>query len=131
MNADQSVFSSGTVDTGWWRGFNDKELNRLMDLAVRGNHDRRIAAARLREARALRRETVFDRFPTVTAGASYANERLSEAGFPGGRLTERDRELFEAGFDASWELDFFGRVRRSIETRSAEVAAMEASLRDV
>lgn len=131
VNAGQRGLSSDAVDTRWWRGFNDKELDRLMDLTVRGNHDRRIAAARLREARALRRETAFDRFPTVTAGGSYANERLSEAGFAGGRLTERDRELFEAGFDASWELDFFGRVRRSIEARSAEVGATEASLQDI
>lgn len=130
-NASHRVFSSDAVDTRWWRAFNDKELDRIVDLAVRRNHDRRIAAARLGEARALRRETGFDRYPTVTAEASYANERLSEASFPGGRLTERDRDLYDAGFDASWELDFFGRVRRSIEARSAEVAAMEASLRDV
>lgn len=131
VNSGQKGFSRDSVDTRWWRSFEDKALRRLVDRAVAGNHDLRIATARLREARALRRETGFDRFPTVTAEASYANERLSEEGFPGGRLSERDRELYDAGFDAFWELDFFGRVRRSVEARSAEVEAAEASLRDV
>ncbi|MDQ3960491.1 MAG: TolC family protein, partial [Pseudomonadota bacterium] len=76
-------------------------------------------------------ETSLDRYPTVTAGASYSNERLSTAAILGTRLIDRDRELYSAGFDAFWELDFFGRVRRSVEARTAEVEAQEASLRDV
>jgi outer membrane protein TolC len=53
-------------------GFKDKELDRLVDLALRANHDRRIASARLREVRTLWSETSLDRYPTVTAGASYS-----------------------------------------------------------
>jgi outer membrane protein TolC len=52
-------------------GFKDRELERLVDLALAGNHDRRIAVARLREARALWDETAFGRYPTVTTEASY------------------------------------------------------------
>jgi outer membrane protein TolC len=78
-NASQGGLSSDSIDTTWWRGFKDKELDRLVDLALRANHDRRIASARLREARALWSETSLDRYPTVTAGASYSNERLSTA----------------------------------------------------
>jgi multidrug efflux system outer membrane protein len=130
-NASQPGLSNDPIAILWWQGFKDKALNRLVDRAVAGNHDLRIATARLREARALRSETAFDRYPTVTAGASYANERLSTAAIPGAQVDDRDRELYNAGFDAFWELDFFGRVRRSIEARTAEVEATEASLRDV
>ncbi len=85
-NASQGGLSSDSIDTTWWRGFKDKELDRLVDLALRANHDRRIASARLREARALWSETSLDRYPTVTAGASYSNEQLSTAAIPGTRL---------------------------------------------
>ena len=62
-NASQGGLSSDSIDTTWWCGFKDKELDRLVDLALRANHDRRIASARLREARALWFETSLDRLP--------------------------------------------------------------------
>jgi multidrug efflux system outer membrane protein len=125
---DQKNLSPEQIETRWWHKFNDEKLNRLIETAVSKNHNLRIAVARLREARALRRESKFDLFPVVTADASYANQRLSQAIFP---FPERDVEIYNAGFDATWELDFFGRVRRSIEARSAEVGAEEANRRDV
>jgi multidrug efflux system outer membrane protein len=102
-----------------------------VDLALAGNHDLRIATARLRESRALWDETAFYRYPIVTADAAYSNERRSEAALQGFGGADRDRELYNAGFDAFWELDLFGRVRRSIEARAAERDAAEASLHDV
>ncbi len=95
-NASQGGLSSDSIDTTWWRGFKDKELDRLVDLALRANHDRRIASARLREVRALWSETSLDRYPTVTAGASYSNEQLSTAAIPGTRLTLRGRTGYRA-----------------------------------
>ena len=128
-NLDHAGFSNGEVESRWWRSFNDEKLNRLVDLAVAGNHDLRIATARLREARALWSEAEFDRFPTVTSQGSYSRERSSEVRAPGVR--DRDLDLYNVGFDATWELDFFGRVRRSLEATSADVEAVEASRRDV
>jgi NodT family efflux transporter outer membrane factor (OMF) lipoprotein len=128
-NQTQEGLSTATVEVAWWRGFQDETLDRLVEATVASNHDLRIATARLREARALRAETEFDRIPTVTAGGSYTRERLSEAVVPAGG--DRNVELFDAGFDASWELDFFGRVRRSLEASSADVGAAEAARRDV
>jgi multidrug efflux system outer membrane protein len=129
-NESAKGLSAGEVETSWWQGFNDGKLNHLVDLAIRGNYDLRIATANLRAARALRLETQFDLYPTVTYQASYTRERLSEAilSVPG---SDRDIDLYTAGFDASWELDFFGRVRRSIEAATAEVEASEAVRRDV
>jgi multidrug efflux pump len=126
-NQTQAGLSSDTVETAWWRGFQDERLNQLVELALANNHDLRVATARIREARALLSETTFDRYPTVTAQGSYTRERLSEAVAP---TPDRDIELYEAGFDATWELDFFGRVRRSIEASAADVGAAEANFRD-
>ena len=74
-------------------------------------------------------ETTFDRYPTVTAQASYTRRAAEQGAWPA--ESDRDVELYEVGFDATWELDFFGRVRRSIEASSAEVEAAEATRRDV
>jgi outer membrane protein, multidrug efflux system len=121
--------STAGVETLWWRGFQDDRLNHLVDLALAYNHDLRVATARLRQARALLSETEFDRYPTVTSRAFYTRERTSKVQtLPG---ADRDFELYQAGFDATWELDFFGRVRRSIEASAADVGAAEANRRDV
>src|SRR4029453_9444889 len=127
-NQDQPGMSTANVEVTWWRGFQDEELNQLVGEALTDNHDLRIATARLREARALLSFTEFDRYPTVTTRATYERERLSKASARG---ADRDTELYHAGFDASWELDFFGRVRRAIEAGTADVGAAEASRRDV
>jgi outer membrane protein TolC len=128
-NQAQAGLSTGGIETSWWRGFQDNTLNQLVEQALACNHDVRVATARLREARALLLETTFDRYPTVTAQGSFTRERVSDVQtLPG---SDRDIELYEAGFDASWELDFFGRVRRSIEASAADLGAAEANRRDV
>jgi multidrug efflux system outer membrane protein len=120
-------FSSAEVEREFWKSFNDPQLNDLVESALAANHDIRIALARLREVRALRGEAQLDLAPTVTAGAARVDERASErqTPIPG---VDRDQEYYEAGFDAFWELDFFGRTRRGVEARSAEVQSAEASL---
>ena len=115
----------------WWRGFNDPELNQLVDRALAGNHDLRIATANLREARALRREAQFDLLPVPQGTAGYTDTRYSQAFEPGVARGLRDIELYDVGFDATWELDFFGRVRRSVQAATAEVQAAAATRRDV
>jgi hydrophobe/amphiphile efflux-1 (HAE1) family protein/NodT family efflux transporter outer membrane factor (OMF) lipoprotein len=138
-------FADATVDTpeatvaaAWWESFEDGTLSSLMERAVRGNDDLQIAAARVREARALRFEQALDLAPVVTADAGYTRTRLSEdrlglstGGVVAATAIDRDLALYDTGFDATWELDLFGRVRRSVEARSAEVQAAEETLRDV
>ncbi len=104
-------------------------LDALVTDALTANHDLRIALARFNEARASRRESKFDLFPTVDR-----QRRLHEAaphrraGRPAaGSAIET---FYDAGFDAIWELDLFGRVRRGIEATSAAAESAEASLRD-
>ncbi len=127
--AGESGFGAAQLEIKWWRAFNDPVLDRLVELALADNPDLRVATARLREARAFRREIGYDRYPTVQTQADIVAGRDNELSVPPG--SDRDFELFDAGFDAFWELDFFGRVRRQVEARSAEEQAFEADRRDV
>ena len=105
----------------WWQGFNDPELSKLVDQALAGNHDLRIATANLREARALHNQAQFDLLPVVDGTASYTDTQYSRAFVPSAMGSSRHLELYDVGFDATWELDLFGRVRRSVEATRDEV----------
>lgn len=109
----------------WWTTLNDATLESLIDRAVRGNLDVRRAAATLRQARAERGVAESDRFPTITTSGLTGYSRSSDRMGNGANLG-----LFSAGFDAGWEADFFGGVRRSIEAADATVEARQEALRD-
>ncbi len=110
----------------WWTTLNDPELSSLEDRAVKGNLDLKEARARIREARALRGISKANLFPTVDAGGSVIERRFSENSSTGDENT-----LYAAGFDASWELDIFGGVRRSVEAAQADLEATQEDLHDV
>lgn len=130
IGADHPQISNAEVEREFWKAFNDAQLNALIEEALAANHDIRIATARLREARALRGEARLDLLPTVTEGGSHVEARASERQAPDGSGLDRNQDYYETSFDAFWELDFFGRVRRGVEAASAEVQAAEASLYD-
>lgn len=101
----------------WWRQFNDAALNQLMTRALTGNLDLKMAQARIEQARAERRGTRAELFPTV--GASAGAQRQNNP-FPG-LAPGIKYNLFELGFDALWEIDLFGRQQRRLEAASAEL----------
>lgn len=115
----------------WWDGFGDSVLNDLVDRAITGSRTVQAATAFLRQARALYAADSFDLLPKVTVEADYTRQLFSNATFLGG-VPRSDREFgyYNAAFDASWELDLWGRVRRSVEAAKDEVGAAEASRRD-
>lgn len=127
----ETNFASGETAVAWWRGFNDSRLNSLVDRALAGNHDLRIASAHVLEARALRRSDEFNYLPVPEATASYTHSQYSQAFEPGVPRNQRNLKLYDIGFDATWELDFFGRVRRTVQAGTAELQAAEANRRDV
>jgi multidrug efflux system outer membrane protein len=124
----ENVYSAGDSVADFWRTFDDGTLQNLVDQALNSNFDVRIALSRVAEARALRRDAAFDLAPSITAGGGYTETRVSReqtlAGAP------RSTEYYDAGFDAFWELDFFGRVRRGLEASNAQLGAVEALRRD-
>ena len=128
VSAESARYTAKDQDlSAFWTSFGDATLDRLVGEALLGNYDLHIALSRLNEARALHGATRLDLGPAITAGAGYVNQRLPESGIPG---ATRDAEGFDAGFDAFWELDFFGRNRRALEASSAELDAATASLED-
>lgn len=124
----------GPVDTAWWRALGDAELVRLIDLAVANNLDLRAAEARLRAARADRDAAAGRALPQLDANGSATANRLSRNGqIPIGDIPGFDRNfnLFDAGFDASWEIDLWGRTARAVDAAQARAEAAEATRHDV
>ena len=115
----------------WWKLFDDKDLTELVDQAVQHNRDLQAARANLREARALYLESGLNLAPIVTSHANYTDQKRSAAALNNRAFAPRELKLYNIGFDAFWEVDFFGRVRRNVEASSDEVDAQEASLRDL
>lgn len=110
----------------WWTCFDDPTLLKLIDEAVENNLDLKNAQARLWEARARRGIKAADRFPTLDLGASAMSVK---SGHETGSGSPSD--LYSTGFDASWELDIFGGIRRSLESADADVAASRENVYDV
>lgn len=129
-NASADGMTSKSVEIRWWEKFADKTLNDLVNDGLRANPDLRIATANLREARAARQLSQFDFYPTVTMSASEKS-MLRSKGIFGGTTNPSSFDLLNTGFDATWELDFFGRIRRSVETQTAEMESFDAQRRDV
>jgi multidrug efflux system outer membrane protein len=123
------IYSSAQTQIEFWKQFDDPVLDRMVSDSLIANYDLRIALGRLVQARALRNESRYDLAPTVTASGGYTKQRVPAVEDPfGGPYTTR---LYNAGFDAAWELDFFGGVRRGIQARNAELEGAVANLHDV
>lgn len=130
-NATPTGMTANSTEIRWWEKFGDKMLNELVNEGLRSNPDLRIATANLREARAARLLSQFDLFPTVNAIASDKDQIRSQGLFGSSFNRGSDFNLVNIGFDATWELDFFGRIRRSIEAQTSETESFDAERRDV
>lgn len=127
----------------WWHNFRDPQLDSLIERATRGNLDLRAAEARLRQARAQYGVTRADFFPTVNGSADYTHTRSSQAGRSSGTTTTSngtvtssssrspESDLWRAGFDSTWELDIWGKVRREVESAGDNIDAAVENRRNV
>lgn len=113
----------------WWKNLGDARLDTLIDQALGANLDLKIADRRVLEARAARGVANAARYPEINQSDLVARRR-SVIQTPGG-LAAVESTVFQVGFDANWELDFFGGVRNSVRSAAAEVTAAEESERDV
>jgi NodT family efflux transporter outer membrane factor (OMF) lipoprotein len=109
----------------WWNALGDPKLSSLIERAEKGNLDLKKAQAKIREARARRGVARAGFSPTLNATGSAKRSKSSDDS--GGATSD----LYAAGFDASWELDIFGGVRRSVEAAQANLEASREDLRDV
>ena len=105
--------------TQWWKQFNDPVLTQLVEDALKTNLDLQLAVAVLRQARAARGIAVASLWPSLSAAAQYQRETtlLSQA------QAGQAQNLYQAGFDAAWEIDLFGGQRRNVESADANVQA--------
>jgi len=134
--APENTAASPLDRAQWWLGFNDMELDSLIERAMRGNLDIQGAEARIRAARANLGIASALRLPTISATGSANRGRESEnapstVSSGGGQQSAlnatNSKSLFHAGFDARWELDLFGGIQRSTELADANY---QASLHD-
>jgi len=120
------------VNTGWWRQFDDKVLDTLVDTALRNNRDIRIAAARIEEFAALADVARSGLFPQIGYDGGAGRSKLSldtVNGVPPG--IARTNDLYNASLNVGWELDFWGRIRRATESARANLLAQEEARRTV
>jgi len=126
----QVATNAANLPTDWWKIFNDDQLRFLEAKAVEANQDLQVAVARVTEARALVRVSKADLYPSISANGSYSRNRLSANGavLPQQKL---DADNLSGSFDLSYELDVWGRVRRSVEASSADASAVTTDLQVV
>ncbi|WP_445144062.1 efflux transporter outer membrane subunit [Dyella sp. Tek66A03] len=137
------VLTNTPLTPDWWKAFDDPVLNQLEDRAFAANSDLQKAVLHLAQSRVQRSTVAAQRWPDVNASAGENRQRMSESGAsvrivqglgqPEQQkqlidLLSRPYNLYQAGVDASWELDLWGRVRRSVEAADADVAQQSALL---
>ena len=110
----------------WWKTLDDPVLTGLIGRAVKNNLDLKTAVARLRQARAERAVVKSDLFPALDASGTATRSRSS-----GDTGAGSSRTMYAAGFDAGWEIDLFGGVRRSVEAAQADLQASRENVNDV
>jgi outer membrane protein, multidrug efflux system len=111
----------------WWHNLGDDTLTALIEEAVEGNLDVATAKAKIREARASYDQSHGSLFPSIDASASATRQKSASAtsGSGSGKISNQ----FQAGFDASWELDLFGGNKRGVEAAGYGIEAADEELR--
>jgi NodT family efflux transporter outer membrane factor (OMF) lipoprotein len=139
VRAGTDTITSTAPVARWWEALDDQTLNALIVRALANNPNVTIADARLRQARTALRLEKANALPKANASALYAHARLpgvqlQQSGSSGtnssGGGGSTDLNLYNVGFDASWEIDLFGGQRRAIEAARATTGAAEADLAD-
>lgn len=122
----EDVRPSAAMLARWWDVLDDRLLTELVERALRHNKDMDAALARVREARAVLGIADAALAPSVNlAGEARRSRRADNAGGAG------ERDWYRLGFDASWEIDLFGRLRSGASARRADLEAHVAGLQNV
>lgn len=141
---DASGPSTAASGADWWRSFHNDELTGLIEQALDRNHDIKRAVARMLEGRASVMSATAGLYPQLNLNSSYANLAISKNTLAGlGLATSQGPnpqafatpgktfDLWNAGMDLRWELDFWGRIRRGREAAAADAQAIEHDARAV
>jgi NodT family efflux transporter outer membrane factor (OMF) lipoprotein len=123
--ADPRIATQSAVDSQWWKTFNDPKLDQLIQMACQQNLPLQISGLRILEARARLGIAVGGQYPQMEINGSAGETGLSK-NMPNGAGSDRDYWNYQTGFDASWELDFWGKFRRDIEAAQANLVGSMA-----
>ena len=132
--ADRIYIESAPAEADWWKTFRDPTLTSLAGRVADSNLDVLTATVRLGESRAQRGVAASAELPGINGNASYQRELYSKNGvlsLAGSNLVVPPISVWQTGFDASWELDIWGRVRRQVESADAQIEASEFQRRDL
>ena len=112
------------VGEKWWQGFGDNQLNAFVEQALAANVDVRVAAGRVEEAAAGLADVSGAQLPQIDASAGAAKSKVSDNGYtPINSTNGRNRTVYRAGLATSFELDFWGKLRRATEAARAQLLA--------
>jgi len=111
----------------WWKIFRSSDLSRLMVQLHESNHDLKAGLRRIEQARALVQVAHSGRLPGISTSPSATRQRLSDDSRFGGGVYN----TFDLPLTVDWELDLFGRIRRTVEASEAETKAAEEDLADL
>jgi NodT family efflux transporter outer membrane factor (OMF) lipoprotein len=136
VQSGDRISTAADPDPKWWLAFNDPTLSTLIERATHGNPDFQIAVIRVAEARASAQSAVAAGLPTLSGSSSFTRAGVGNGLFGGasgaggssdlsGVLSTLSKpiDLYQGSLDASWQLDLFGKVRRSVEAADAAAAA--------
>jgi len=134
--ASKTVSTDSQAVVDWWTTFQEPMMSSLIERSMQSNLDLRAAVLRISEARAQRDVAAAAFIPSVSANASFDRQRISDTTATGAVFSNlgnvkipgapaisvpNPSNQFQVGASASWELDLFGRVRRSVEAANADV----------
>ncbi len=128
------------INLSWWKQFNDPQLNALIEQSICANSDVKIAFNRIEQARTHYQIENSRNYPHFDVDSAVTNERISKTGralgslppnLPGINTIPLVRDVYAPGFDASWELDVFGQIRRKKEALAATMEQGIEQLRDI
>lgn len=131
LMADNPWLSGGDADySSWWKAFNDPVLDRIIAQTYAHNLTLQVAGLRILQARAQLGIATGSLYPQQQRafGEAAANQLSDNTGLP---VPDRNYESLDAGFDASWELDIWGKYRRSVESGMAVLDASIAGYDDI
>jgi multidrug efflux system outer membrane protein len=129
-SAAEQAPNSGAASLGdqkWWEVYPDEELQKLIRIALQQNYDVRIAAARILQAQAQLGITRADQFPSVAAGAAASEQRSPQSKI----IPAFTSSANQVNLSLAWELDFWGKFRRSTEAARANLLASEWARQEV
>ncbi len=120
--------STELISSEWWKGLGDEKLNDLVATALKANADIRIAAARVEQAMASFEDVSGAQLPQIDGSAGYSKSKVSAGAYNQFNPTNtRDRSLYRAGLSTSFELDFWGKLRRATEGSRAQLLAAQGA----